>query len=175
MKGLAMYKKLFRGVRKLVPFLAAAPAFLFFNAVLTAQSGTTRARTVGSSPSPSVTSIPTAQDQDPPPPQKKPKPTPTPQNPVDTGDDEVVRVNSNLVVVPVSVTDAAGNPVQNLKATDFRLQEAGKDQEIARVGDPEQVPLDIAILFDLSSSVSSRFAFQQQAAFTFSERSSKAF
>src|SRR5258708_15352308 len=120
MKGLAMYKKLFRGVRKLAPFLAAAPAFLFFNVVLTAQPATTRARTVGSSPSPSVTSSPMAQDQDPPPPKAKPKPTPSPQNPVESGDDEVVRVNSNLVVVPVSVTDAAGHPVQNLQATDFR-------------------------------------------------------
>jgi len=167
MKGLVMYKKLFGDVRKLAPFLAAAPVFLFFNVVLIAQSDSTRVRKVGSSSSPSVTSSPIAQDQDPPPPKTKPKPTPSPQNPIESGDDEVVRVNSNLVVVPVSVTDAAGNPVQNLKASDFRLQEAGKEQEIARVGDPEQVPLDIAILFDLSSSVSSRFAFQQQAASRF--------
>ncbi|MDX6709235.1 MAG: hypothetical protein QOH96_251, partial [Blastocatellia bacterium] len=83
-----MYKKLFRGVRKLAPFLAAAPVFLFFNVVLIAQSDSTRVRKVGSSNSSSATSSPIAQDQDPPPPKAKPKPTPSPQKPVDSGDDE---------------------------------------------------------------------------------------
>jgi Ca-activated chloride channel homolog len=35
------------------------------------------------------------------------------------------------------------------------------------MGDPEQVPLDIAILIDVSSSVSERFAFEEQAATRF--------
>jgi len=82
-------------------------------------------------------------------------------------DDEIVRVTSNLVVVPVSVTDERGEPVQGLKATDFRLEEEGRAQEIAQVGDAEQVPLDIAILFDVSSSISGRFAFEQEAAARF--------
>jgi Ca-activated chloride channel family protein len=81
-------------------------------------------------------------------------------------DDEIVRVTSNLVVVPVSVTDERGEPVQGLKATDFRLEEEGRAQEIAQVGDAEQVPLDIAILFDVSSSVMGKIAFglQQESA-----------
>ncbi len=80
-----------------------------------------------------------------------------------------MRVTSNLVVVPASVTTSAGEPMQGLKATDFRLEEEGRAQEIAQVGDAEQVPLDIAILFDVSSSVSQKnfFAFQQQAAASF--------
>ena len=84
-------------------------------------------------------------------------------------DDEVYRVNSTLVVVPTSVTDAQGQPVQGLKAADFRLEEEGRAQEIAQVGDAEQVPLDIAVIFDVSSSVSQKnfFAFQQQAAASF--------
>lgn len=94
-------------------------------------------------------------------------PSPTSADAID--DDEIVRVNSNLVVVPASVTTAEGEPVQGLKATDFRLEEEGRAQEIAQVGDAEQVPLDIAILFDVSSSVSQKdfFAFQQQAAASF--------
>jgi VWFA-related protein len=71
------------------------------------------------------------------------------------------------VVVPVSVTDAKGEPVAGLKLEDFRLEEEGRRQELAQVGDADQVPLDIAILFDVSSSVSERYKFQQQAAARF--------
>src|SRR6185369_1314817 len=82
---------------------------------------------------------------------------------------DVVRVTSNLVMVPVSVTDTQGQPIQGLQIPDFHLEEEGKQQEIAEIGDPEQVPLDIAILFDVSSSVSQKgfFAFQQNAAASF--------
>jgi Ca-activated chloride channel family protein len=54
-----------------------------------------------------------------------------------------------------------------LKASDFRLEEEGRAQEVADVGAAEQVPLDIAILFDLSSSVSNRFEFEKQTAASF--------
>lgn len=96
----------------------------------------------------------------PPVPRYKPKPTPTPEY-------EVVRITSNLVMVPVSVTDPQGNPVLGLKQTDFRIEEDGRAQEIAQLGDPEHVPLDIALLIDVSASVIARFDFEQQAAATF--------
>jgi Ca-activated chloride channel family protein len=72
-------------------------------------------------------------------------------------------------MVPVSVTDNQGQAIQGLQVKDFHLDEEGKQQEIAEIGDPEQVPLDIAILFDISSSVSQKgfFAFQQHAAAAF--------
>lgn len=81
----------------------------------------------------------------------------------------MVRVSSNLVMVPVSVTDSQGQAVQGLKMEDFRLEEEGRVQQITEMGDPEQVPLDIALLFDISSSVSQKgfFAFQQSAAAAF--------
>src|SRR6267378_3975176 len=96
----------------------------------------------------------------PPAPRYKPKPTPTPEY-------EVVRVSSNLVMAPVSVTNAQGQPVLGLKTSDFRIEEDGHPQEIAQIGDPEQVPLDIALLIDVSGSVVARFAFEQQAAASF--------
>lgn len=99
----------------------------------------------------------------PPVPRYKPKPTPTPEPP----EYEVIRITSNLVVVPVSVTDAQGQPVLGLKQTDFRIEEDGRAQEVAQMGDPEQVPLDIALLIDVSSSVVARFDFEQQAAASF--------
>ena len=107
-------------------------------------------------------------DMPPPPPLWKAKPTPTP-TPPEKEVIEVIRTTSNLVMVPVSVTDREGQPVQGLTKTDFRLQEEGKQQEIAEISDPEQVPLAIALLFDISSSVSQKgfFQFQQQAAAAF--------
>jgi Ca-activated chloride channel family protein len=117
---------------------------------------------------------PTPQQSAPPTPKPQqtatPKPTPSPAPPADViDDDEIVRVTSNLVVVPASVTTGQGEPVQGLKATDFRLEEEGHAQEIAQIGDAEQVPLDIAILFDVSSSVTAKnfFTFQQQSAARF--------
>lgn len=109
-----------------------------------------------------------AQDrmEDLPPPPPKPTPKPTPYVPKDS-DYDVVRVNSNLVVVPVSVTDATGQPVLGLGIKDFLLEEEGRAQEITQIGDPEQVPLDIAILLDVSLTVDARFDFEKEAAARF--------
>ena len=107
-------------------------------------------------------------DMPPPPPLPTPRPTPTPAPPKDE-DFEVIRVSSNLVMVPVSVVDAKGEAVRGLQVNDFRLEEEGREQQIAEIGNPDEVPLDIAILFDVSSSVSQKgfFAFQQSAAASF--------
>ncbi len=109
----------------------------------------------------------TIRDLPPPPPAPTPKPTPTPA-PKDE-DFEVIRVKTSLVMVPVSVVDSLGQPVLGLQLSNFHLDEEGKTQEIVEIGNPDQVPLDIAILFDVSSSVSQKgfFAFQQKAAASF--------
>ena len=129
------------------------PALLFAVLVLFCCSWSTMAQTI--------------RDLPPPPPAPIPKPTPTPA-PKDE-DFEVVRVNSNLVMVPVSVVDSKGEAVRGLQVKDFRLDEEGREQEITAIGNPDEVPLDIAILFDVSSSVSEKgfFAFQQRAAASF--------
>jgi len=100
-------------------------------------------------------------DMPPPPPPWKAKPTPPPKPPEQEVLD-VVKVTSNLVMVPVSVTDPQGNAVKGLTLPDFRLAEEGKQQDITQLGDPEQVPLAIALLFDVSSSVSQKGFFQSQ-------------
>ena len=111
----------------------------------------------------------TVKDLPPPPPLWKPKPTPTPKPAEPEVITDVIRTNSNLVMVPVSVTDQTGNAVQGLQVADFRLEEEGKQQEISGIGNPEQLPLAIALLFDISSSVSTKgfFASQQNAAAAF--------
>jgi Ca-activated chloride channel family protein len=114
------------------------------------------------------TAAQTIRDLPPPPPAPTPKPTPTPAPPKDE-DFDVIRVSSNLVMVPVSVVDAKGEPLRGLQVNDFRLAEEGREQQLVEIGNPDEVPLDIAILFDISSSVSQKgfFAFQQKAAASF--------
>lgn len=93
--------------------------------------------------------------------QVKPSPTPTPE------ENDVIRVDSNLVVVPVSVVDANGQPVAGLTAKDFILREENRVQEIAQVSDAEKAPLEIALLFDVSASIESMFDFQKSTAARF--------
>jgi Ca-activated chloride channel family protein len=93
-----------------------------------------------------------------------PAPTATPKIQEDT---EVLKVDSRLVVVPVSVTDAAGQPVQGLTANDFRIAEEGKPQAIDHVGDAAKVPLEIVLLFDISASTDAMFKFEQDTAAKF--------
>lgn len=89
-------------------------------------------------------------------------PTPTPKV-----DDDVIKVESRLVVVPVSVTDSAGQPVLGLKAEDFRVAEEGQGQKIEQVSDAEKVPLEIALLFDISASTDAMFQFELETASQF--------
>ncbi|HLL99807.1 MAG TPA: VWA domain-containing protein, partial [Pyrinomonadaceae bacterium] len=82
-------------------------------------------------------------------------------------DDGVIRVESRLVIVPVSITDSSGQPVLNLKKEDFTVSEENKQQEIAQVSDAEKVPLEIALLFDVSASTDAMFKFEQETAAQF--------
>ncbi len=130
-------------------------------------SSSANATNVPSRQQPATTNTPTPTQTPTPRPAQTPTPSPAPQATPDEDaidEDEVVRVTSNLVVVPVSVTDAGGNAVQGLKVSDFKLEEEGRAQELAAVGDADQVPLDIALLFDVSSSVTKNFEFQKQSA-----------
>ena len=153
--------------RTLALLFSGALAFFFFAAIVVGQTQPTKTPQPPRSPQ---TEQPT---QDPPPPKSSSRTPsssqkPSPQSPpVEGEDDEVIRVTSNLVVVPVSVTDASGQPVPGLKAADFRLEEEGRAQEIARIGDADQVPLELALLVDVSASVNARFGFEIEAAARF--------
>jgi len=82
-------------------------------------------------------------------------------------DGDVIKVNSRLVVVPVSVTDAGGQPVLGLKAQDFRVAEESRAQQIEQISDAEKIPLEIALLFDVSASTDAMFKFEQETAAQF--------
>lgn len=70
-------------------------------------------------------------------------------------------------MVPVSVTDTKGNSVNDLDSSDFRIQENGEPEAIAKMFDPGATPLDMAVLFDISGSVNPRFQFEREAAVAF--------
>jgi len=80
---------------------------------------------------------------------------------------ETIKINSSLVAVPVSVTDAAGRPVRNLTAEDFLLEEEGKRQQVVTLDNPGKSPVEIALLFDITGSVYDLFQFQRKAALRF--------
>ncbi|MFN3330388.1 MAG: VWA domain-containing protein, partial [Pyrinomonadaceae bacterium] len=85
----------------------------------------------------------------------------------DTDKDEFIRIQSRLVLVPVSVLDTDGNPLKGLTKQDFWLSEEGKLQEIDELLEAEKTPLEIAILFDLSSSTETFFDIQREATIQF--------
>lgn len=90
--------------------------------------------------------------------------TPTPKS---NPDDEIIKVESRLVVVPVSITDSNGQAVKGLTEKDFRVLEEGRKQTIDHVGDADSVPLEIALLFDVSASTDKMFKFEQETAAKF--------
>src|ERR1043166_7240594 len=90
--------------------------------------------------------------------QKKPA---TPQQDV-----EVLRIDTNLVTVPVTVADHQGRFVAGLKQSQFHLYENGVEQKIAFFESAES-PFTVALLLDISDSTRSRLAEIKQAALAF--------
>ncbi len=81
-------------------------------------------------------------------------------------DDEVVRVDTQLVDVPFVVTDKGGNPLLNLKQSNFIIYEDGKRQEIADFA-ATNAPFEVALLLDTSGSARSDLQLIQRAAENF--------
>lgn len=65
--------------------------------------------------------------------------------------EEEVKVETTLVTIPVSVFDRNGLYIPNLRQSDFRIYEDGKEQEIAYFGTSEK-PFTVILLLDTSPS-----------------------
>ena len=76
------------------------------------------------------------------------------------------RVNVDLVLVPVTVTDAMERSVMALTKQDFALYENGKLQEI-RYFSEETAPVSIALLVDVSKSMSDKIDTERAAIIEF--------
>jgi VWFA-related protein len=93
--------------------------------------------------------------------------TPTPVTKAES--DDIIKVDSVLVPIPVSVVDAGGRAVTGLKLADFELMVDGKPAEIGDLSRSE-TPIRLAMLFDNSSSVLVARDFEKDAAIRFFRR-----
>lgn len=71
--------------------------------------------------------------------------------PEEVGEGDVVRIDTALVTVPVSVLDRQGRFVPNLRREDFSVFENGVEQSIAYF-EPAEKPFTVALLLDTSAS-----------------------
>jgi VWFA-related protein/TonB family protein len=101
-----------------------------------------------------------------------PAPQPQPARPADAqaaeevDEDDVVRVDSNLVIIPASVVDGRGRAITDLKVEDFELKVDGEVKPIGELTRAE-TPVHVALLFDNSASLSAAREFEKQAAVRF--------
>src|SRR3954464_4788048 len=73
-----------------------------------------------------------------------------------------MRVNVNLVLVPVSVTDSMHRPITDLKQQNFELYE-GADQQQIRYFYQEDSPISVALVLDVSGSMGKRINVLREA------------
>src|SRR5215469_2353547 len=73
-----------------------------------------------------------------------------------------IRRDVDLVLVPVTVVDAANHPVTSLEKQNFALYEAGKPQTL-RYFSIEDSPISVGVLLDLSFSMKDKIDTARQA------------
>jgi Ca-activated chloride channel family protein len=81
-------------------------------------------------------------------------------------DDEVIRVNTDLVVLNVAVTDDKGKHLSGLNINDFKIFEDDKLQKITTFSS-EDTKFAAVILIDTSGSMESRISLARSAAIRF--------
>jgi len=81
-------------------------------------------------------------------------------------DEEVLKVETNLVTIPVSVFDRNGRYLPGLQQADFKIFEDGKEQQIAYFGTSEQ-PVTVILVLDTSPSTELKIEEIQDAAIAF--------
>ena len=91
---------------------------------------------------------PRAQEQQP------PRPTP---EPVELGEDDVLKIDTDLVLVDVTVTDAEGRAVKGLRPEDFKLYEDGEQRPVAFLNVERRAgaerPVAVVFAVDVSGSM----------------------
>jgi VWFA-related protein len=87
-----------------------------------------------------------------------------PGQPVDK--DDVIRVRTDEVMVPVSVRDSEGKRIEGLTPTDFMIFDNGTRQQIAGFN-RERTPVNVLLLLDASGSVFEHMRFIREAAVKF--------
>jgi VWFA-related protein len=160
-------------MRKTVILLLVLPAFFLTSLTF----GQTRPRRVGGTSSTESTSTaPPVTPSKPPalggannPNNQQPKTT-SPQDaengPVEVDAGDIIRVNTTLVTLPVSVMDRDGRYIPNLRKEDFRVWEDGVEQQVAFFSSVDK-PFAVVLMLDTSPSTQFRLEDIQDAAFNF--------
>ena len=84
----------------------------------------------------------------------------------ETNDSDVLRVDTDLVVIPTRIYSRDGKIVTNLKKEEFKVFEDGVEQELAYFSGEEQ-PFTVALVLDMSYSSVFKLEEIQAAAFAF--------
>ena len=113
---------------------------------------TTSGKTSGRSSLPSKDKLPPGQEK---------------QEEIEEG--EVVRIETTLVTVPVSVTDRNGRYIADLQKEDFHIYEDGVEQEVAYFATVEK-PFTVVLMLDTSASTWSKLGQIRDAAKAFVEQ-----
>jgi VWFA-related protein len=82
---------------------------------------------------------------------------------------DVISVNTTEVMIPVTVRDSNGRLVNDLTRSDFRVFENDSEQPLSDLA-LRQVPVDVVLMVDASSSVASNIDDFRRAAEGFAER-----
>lgn len=84
-------------------------------------------------------------------------------------DDDVIRVDTDLVVLNITVTNSAGKYVPGLKQSDFKIFEDGKEVPADLISgfSMHESPFASVVLLDTSGSMESRLSLARSAAIRF--------
>jgi hypothetical protein len=107
---------------------------------------------------------------------KKPAPEPTPESAGDADtaqqETETVKVETNLVRIPVIVSDRGDRYVADLNKEEFTIFEDGVQQQVAFL-DAVTAPFHVVLMLDTSASTQEKLGQIQRAAITFTEQLQK--
>ncbi len=92
------------------------------------------------------------------------EPTPTP--PIVEDDDDEIKIETNLVTLPVSVLDTNGRFISDLRQLDFEIFENGIQQQVDYFASVES-PFTVVLLLDVSPSTKYKINEIQDAAISF--------
>jgi VWFA-related protein len=90
------------------------------------------------------------------------------QSQAEQGPDTVLHITANEVNLIFTVTDKHGHYIPNLQLQDFALLDDGKaPQKVTSFHQQINLPLRVGIVIDASTSIRTRFEFEQQSAIEF--------
>ena len=96
----------------------------------------------------------------------QPSPTPRETNIAASDDGDIIKVNTQLVSIPVRVMDKKGRFIGGLVKDNFKVFENGEEQDVALFSNEHQ-PFTVALVLDMSYSTKFKIADIQTAAIAF--------